>query len=70
MVIETAASIRSRVRAHAPFPSGVDATADVRAMRHDDSLLADAAATRRSLPEGSEADSQAVGAALIAHLGL
>lgn len=70
LVIETVESIKVRVRAHAPAPTGVDTTADVRAMRQADGALADAAAARRSAPEGSEIDSQAAGAALLAHLGL
>lgn len=70
LVIETVASIKARVRAAAPAPSGLDTVADVREMRQDDAALTDAAAARRSFPEGSEADSDAVGAALIAHLGL
>ena len=70
MVIETVESIKARVRAHAPTTSGLDATADVRAMRRGDSELSDAAAARRSSPQGSAADSEAAGAALIAALGL
>lgn len=70
LVIETVASIKARVRAAAPAPSGLDTTADVRKMRQDDGALADAAAERRSSPQGSQGDSDAVGAALIARLGL
>lgn len=61
-----ALGIEARVRVAAPAPSGLDTTADVRAMRKADAALSDAAAARRSSAEGSEADSEAMGAALIA----
>lgn len=70
LVIETVASIKARVRAAAPAPSGLDTVADVREMRQGDVALSDAAAARRPSPKASEADSDAVGAALIARLGL
>ena len=70
MVIETVESIKARVRSHAPAPSGLDTAQDVREMRRRDTELSDAAAVRRSTPEGSAADSEAAGAALIAALGL
>lgn len=70
MVIETVESIKARVLASAPEPSGLDVAADVRTMRDEDGAVADAAAARRSSAHGSEQDSEAAGAALLAHLGL
>ena len=70
MVIETVESVKARVRSHAPAACGLDTTQDVRAMRRTDAGLSDAAAARRCAPEGSPADSEAAGAALIAALGL
>ena len=52
----------------APDASGVDTTMEVRAMREQDNDLSDAAFARRAAASGSEADSAAAGAALLALL--
>ncbi len=70
IVIETVASIRARVWAAAPEPTGLDVTADVRDLRNDDRQLADHNAARHSATLGSEHDSAAAGASLLSHLGL
>lgn len=70
LVIETVESIKRRIRGFAPEPSGLDLAEDVRRLRMEDDAVADAAAARRSRPAGSEQESEAVGAALLAHLGL
>ena len=66
----TVESIQARVLSRAPAACRLDTTADVRAMRRTDAELSDAAAARRSAPQGSPADSEVAGAALIAALGL
>ena len=69
IVIETADAIRARVWGAAPEPCDLDAVADVRALRHEDNQIADAAAERRSAaPVGSGGGD--AGARLLAHLGL
>lgn len=70
VVIETVASIRERVWNAAPPPTGLDATADVRAQRDEDSALSQSNMKRRSDELGSEKHSAEAGAALLAHLGL
>ena len=71
VVIETVDSIRKRVWAAAPDASGLNATTDVRVMRDDDNRVSDAALTRRAAAHGgSETESAAAGAALLARLGL
>jgi bifunctional DNA-binding transcriptional regulator/antitoxin component of YhaV-PrlF toxin-antitoxin module len=68
VILETAAAVRQRIWDAAPVPSGLDTIADVRAMRDDDARLSDEHAVARNAA-GNE-DSEAVGAALLAHLGL
>jgi AbrB family looped-hinge helix DNA binding protein len=70
VVIETLHSIRERVWGAAPDTSGLDSTTEVRAMREEDKHISDAAFARRGPANGSEAESAAVGAALLARLGL
>lgn len=70
VVIETVHSIRERVWGAAPDASGLDTTADVRALREEDNHVSDAAFARRAAASGSETDSAAAGAALLARLGL
>lgn len=69
IVIETVDAIRARVWGAAPEPSDLDATADVRAMREEDSQIADASAERRSAAAADPGEGDA-GARLLAHLGL
>jgi hypothetical protein len=56
----------------APEPAGPDAAADVRAVRDEDVALEARDADRRAAAVSArgEADSDAAGAALLAHLGL
>lgn len=70
VVIETVEAIRARVWAASPPAAGRDATADVRVMRDEDNRVSDEVSARRAVDFGSEADSAAAGAALLAHLGL
>ena len=70
IVIETVHSIRQRVWGAAPDASGLDTTTEVRAMRQQDNSVSDAAFARRGPAGGSETDSAAAGAALLARLGL
>jgi bifunctional DNA-binding transcriptional regulator/antitoxin component of YhaV-PrlF toxin-antitoxin module len=66
IVIETRESIRARVWDAAPSPTGFDATVDVRTVRTEDGILADANAAARS----AQAPLLGAGDALLAHLGL
>jgi hypothetical protein len=59
-------SIRARVWDAAPAPTGLDVTADVRAMRAEDFALADANAAARS----AQSPVEGAGDALLAYLGL
>ena len=68
IILETEEAIRQRIWDAAPAASDSDVTADIRDMRDDDLRLADEHAARRAAA-GSK-DSDAVGAALLAHLGL
>ncbi len=70
VVIETVASIRERIWNAAPEPTGVDTAADVRELRDEDESLSTANMARQARALGSEEDSAAAGAALLAHLGL
>ncbi len=70
VVIETVRSIRERVWGAAPDPSGLDSTTEVRAMREQDNIVSGQAFARRSAAAGTEAESAAAGAALLARLGL
>lgn len=70
VIIETVASIRARVWAAAPEPKDLDLTADVRDLRNEDRQLAEQNADRQAATLGSEHDSVAAGASLLAHLGL
>jgi len=70
VVIETVRSIRERVWAAAPDASGLDTTTEVRAMRAEDNDVSDQGFARRAAVNGSETDSAAAGAALLARLGL
>ena len=70
MVIETIDAVRNRVWSAAPDSDGVDSTTDVRALREEDISAADRAARARSRAEDDTAESDAVGLALLAHLGL
>lgn len=70
VVIETVQSIRERVWGAAPTASGLDTTTEVRAMRAEDNDVSDQAFARRADAGGSETDSAAAGAALLARLGL
>jgi hypothetical protein len=63
-------SIRERVWAAGPQVGGHDMSADVRAMRNEDNRVSDEAFARRAAEVGSESDSVAAGATLLAHLGL
>ena len=66
VVIETRNAIRARVWEAAPATLGLDATADIRALRVDDAALADANhRLRGALKPVADA-----GSALLAHLGL
>lgn len=67
IVIETESAIRARVWGAAPVPGSVDATTDIRALRDEDTAVADAAAHRRSAQVTGKED---VGASLLSHLGL
>ncbi len=68
IVVETIDAIRKRVWDGAPVPTGLDATADVRAMREEDTQIADAAAAARS--QAGQSEGPTVGAALLSDLGL
>jgi AbrB family looped-hinge helix DNA binding protein len=70
VVIETVASVRERIWNAAPQPTGADTVADVRELRDADELLCAANMARQARELGSEQDSAAAGAALLAHLGL
>ena len=70
MVIETIDAVRNRVWSAAPDPDGVDSTTDVRVLREEDISTADGAAQERSAAREDTAESDAVGLALLAHLGL
>lgn len=70
MLLETKDAVRARVWGAAPQSSDLDVTADVRAMRDEDLALEARNAARREGDVGSEADSEAAGAALLAQLGL
>ena len=70
VLLETKDAVRARVWGAAPQPTNLDVTADVRAMRDEDIALEGRNAERREAGTGSEADSDAVGAALLAKLGL
>jgi hypothetical protein len=62
--------IRERLWGAALDASGQDTTTEVRAMREQDNGVSDAAFARRGPAGGSENDSAAAGAALLARLGL
>jgi AbrB family looped-hinge helix DNA binding protein len=70
MLLETKDAVRARVWGAAPQPAALDVTADVRAMRNEDIALEGRNAARREIGAGSEVDSDAAGAALLAKLGL
>jgi len=70
VVIETVRAIRVRVWGAAPDASGLDTTTEVRAMRAEDNDVSDQGFARRAAVNGSETDSAAAGAALLARLGL
>ncbi len=72
LLLETKDAVRARVWGAAPQPAGLDAAADVRAMRDEDIAVEARNANRwtAALTGRSEADSDATGAALLAHLGL
>jgi bifunctional DNA-binding transcriptional regulator/antitoxin component of YhaV-PrlF toxin-antitoxin module len=68
IVIETTEAIRARVWDAAPDPVGLDTTGDVRALRSEDTDLADQTSTERSVAVAEDSDE--VGAQLLRHLGL
>ena len=70
MVIETVDAVRHRVWGASSDGAGVDSTTDVRALREEDISTADGAAQERSAAREDTAESDAVGLALLAHLGL
>ena len=70
LLLETKDAVRARVWGAAPQSAGLDATEDVRAMRTEDVAVEAQNAAARETALGSEADSDAAGAALLAHLGL
>jgi len=70
IVIETVASIRERIWEAAPQARGADTVADVRQLRDADESLSAANRARQARELGSEEESAAAGAALLAHLGL
>lgn len=70
IVIESVAAIRARLWAAAPKASGLDTEADVRAMRQQDQAVVELNATRQLDARGTDEDSDAAGAALLARLGL
>ena len=70
VVIETVASVRERIWKAAPKATGADTAADVRELRDADESLSAANRARQARELGSEQDSAAAGAALLAHLGL
>lgn len=70
VVIETVASVRERIWKAAPQATGTDTAADVRELRDADESLSAANRARQARELGSEQDSAAAGAALLAHLGL
>ena len=70
VVIETVDSIRARVWAAAPEASGLDTEADVRSMRDQDRQLEQRRAAKSAAGFGTEQESAAAAAALLAHLGL
>ncbi len=72
LLLETRDAVRARVWAAAPQRTGLDTSADVRALRDEDRKLEDRNAARRAaeFSARSETDSAAAGAALLAELGL
>lgn len=66
VVIETRNAIRSRVWDASPTPSGLDVTADVRALRVHDAAQSDTNHQART----ADGPVQDAGSALLAHLGL
>lgn len=70
LLLETKDAVRARVWSAAPQSTGLDTTADVRAMRTQDVELESRNAARREATEGGAADSDDAGEALLAHLGL
>lgn len=68
IVVETPDAIRDRIWDAAPEATGLDATADIRAMREEDNRVSDAIANARS--QAGDSGSGARGAALLEHLGL
>ena len=67
---ETADAIRARVWDAAPNATGLDAAADIRALRSEDALIADESAARRTQAASrSEADNGA-GARLLRQVGV
>lgn len=70
LLLETKDAVRARVWEAAPQSSGLDVTRDVREMRSEDVERESSNAARREEALGSHADSDAAGAALLAHLGL
>lgn len=70
IVIESVDAVRARLWAAAPGASGLDTAVDVREMRQEDQDVVREGALRQVADLGSEADSEAVGAALFARLGL
>lgn len=68
IVLETADAIRERVWAGARPEGDGDTVAEVSELRQHDAAVADAAAERRSAAGGHDSDE--VGAALLARLGL
>lgn len=70
LLLETKDAVRARVWGAAPQPIGLDAAADVRAMRTQDVALESRNEARREAAEGSATESDEAGAALLAHLRL
>lgn len=70
LLLETKDAVRARVWGSAPQPTELDVTVDVRTMRTADVALEASNARLREQAMGSETDSDAAGAALLAHLGL
>lgn len=69
IVLETRDAIAARVWAAAPTATGLDVTADVRAMRDEDNAISDANFVRRAA-EGDDEASRSAGQRLLAELGL
>jgi AbrB family looped-hinge helix DNA binding protein len=72
LLLETKDAVRARVWDAAPEPTGLDAAADVRAIRNEDVALEAHNVDRQAAAseDRSEAHCHATGAALLADLGL